>query len=91
MSVLFSPIALLISVHILYKTVERPGTIPIVLLMVNGSHFSCRRRLTIFEPDKKNHVAFYRALFMRQITVEVHGIKIAEIRGIFEAQKSIKS
>ena len=36
----------------LHKTVKEPSTRPIVLSMIAGSYWRCRRRLTIFEPDE---------------------------------------
>ena len=36
----------------LYKTVKGPSTRPIVLSMIAGSYWRCRRRFTIFESDE---------------------------------------
>ena len=50
------PTALLVRVQCLrndlYKAVEGPITIPMVLSMISGSYFRRRMRLTILEPDK---------------------------------------
>ena len=50
------PTALLVRVQCFrkgsYKAVEGPSTRPIVLLMMTGSYYRRRKRLTIFEPDE---------------------------------------
>ena len=51
---------------VLYKAVEEPSTRPIILLMITGSYFRRRLRLTIFEPDETKFASYMTLLNHRR-------------------------